>query len=108
MSLRRVIQLFSLFLFLFLLFAALAYVSTAWPVDLFLRLDPSLVTLTALSARVLLPAFLPVVVLLGATLILGRFFCSHVCPMGTTLELLGKLKLFAGKKKFSLHHLEFS
>lgn len=107
MSLRRVIQLFSLFLFLFLLFAALTFVSTAWPVDLFLRLDPSLVTLTALSARALLPTFLPVVVLLGATLILGRFFCSHVCPMGTTLELLGKLKLFAVKKKTSLNRLNF-
>jgi ferredoxin len=107
MSLRRIIQLFNLFLFLFLLFAAIAYLSTAWPVDLFLRLDPSLVLFTALSARVVLIIFLPVVILLGATLILGRFFCSHFCPMGTTLELLGKLKLFPGKKKTSLHQLNF-
>jgi MauM/NapG family ferredoxin protein len=107
MSLRRVIQLFTLFLFLFLLTAAITQVSTAWPVDLFLRMDPSLITLTALSARVLLPAFLPVVILLGATLIMGRFFCSHVCPMGTTLEFLGKLRLFNGRKKFPLIQLNF-
>lgn len=107
MSLRRAIQLFNLFLFLFLLSASITSLATAWPVDLFLRLDPTLVTLTALSARVLLLAFLPVVILLGATLILGRFFCSHFCPMGTTLELLGKLKLFAKKKKSALQQLNF-
>jgi ferredoxin len=101
MSFRRIIQLINLFLFLFLLSAAITQLSTAWPVDLYLRMDPSIVILTVFSAKIVLLLFLPAVFLLGATLIMGRFFCSHICPMGTTLELIGKLKLFPAKKSFS-------
>jgi ferredoxin len=107
MSFRRIIQLISLVLFLFLLGSAITYGSAAWPADLFLRMDPALAAITVLSARVLLLAFLPVVIILGATLIMGRVFCSHVCPMGTTLELLGKLKLFAAKKKNAINRLNY-
>ncbi|OGP50586.1 MAG: hypothetical protein A2Y79_06745 [Deltaproteobacteria bacterium RBG_13_43_22] len=107
MSFRRIIQLFSLFLFLFLLFAALSFSSSSWPVDLFLRMDPALTVFTVLSARILLLAFLPVLIVLGATIMMGRVFCSHVCPMGTTLELWEKFNRSTAGKRVSSTNLNF-
>ncbi|MEW6187743.1 MAG: 4Fe-4S dicluster domain-containing protein [Thermodesulfobacteriota bacterium] len=99
MSFRLTVQLINLFLFLFLLGAAISIGSTAFPVDLYLRMDPALVLFTVLSARVFLLAFIPSLIVLAAALILGRVFCSHFCPMGTTLELIGKVRLWGKKRK---------
>src|SRR4030042_2629505 len=107
MSFRRIIQLFSLFLFLFLLFAALSFSSSSWPVDLFLRMDPALTVFTVLSARILLLAFLPVLIVLGATIMMGSVLCSHVCPMGTTLELWEKFNRSTAGKRVSSTNLNF-
>jgi len=58
-------------------------------VNAFFRADP-LVLLSCLLAEkawnwLLLPAALMIV----ATLLLGRFFCGWICPLGTLLDLLG-------------------
>jgi len=91
MSFRWIVQGINLALFLFLLGAAIKG-SAGWPVDLYLRMDPVLVFSTFISGRVLLWAFLPALIVFAATPILGRVFCSHFCPMGTTLEFLRKLR----------------
>ena len=90
MKLRRLCQALSLALFLALLAA------TAWPlrplvpglpVDIFVRLDPGLFLAAGLAGKALLRAGLPALGVLAATVLLGRVFCSHVCPLGATLDV---------------------
>jgi polyferredoxin len=85
----RVVQLISLGLFLILLGFATYPLVLPIPADLVLRLDPLIALGTLLAAhRLALGLLITSLVLLIATVWLGRFFCSHVCPMGTTLDLL--------------------
>jgi polyferredoxin len=53
-----------------------------------LRLDP-LIALTSLVSRgpMILTALLPGLVLLTLTVVLGRFFCGWICPLGTCIDI---------------------
>ncbi len=90
MSPRRAVQYSCLAGFLLLLGVAVAASVPASvlgvPLDFFLRLDPALAAVTALSGRVMLAAFIPAAVVLALAPVLGRAFCGWVCPMGTTLD----------------------
>jgi len=92
MGWRRAVQSASLLIFLASLAAAAFDLNLGfWPPDVFLRMDPALVGLTAVSARMISLAFLPAAVVLILGPLIGRFFCGWVCPMGTTLDGGGKL-----------------
>ena len=68
-------------------------------VNLIFRIDP-LVTLAAtLATRTFIALLIPAFFLLLASLLLGRWFCGWVCPMGTLLD--GCRPLF-GQRKASL------
>jgi polyferredoxin/ferredoxin len=69
----------------------------------FLRLDP-LVMLTAAVSPMhrFLPYFVPALVLLGLTVVFGRFFCGWICPLGTTLDAAETL--FWRKRKRVVEH----
>ncbi|MCK4545799.1 MAG: 4Fe-4S binding protein [Candidatus Eisenbacteria sp.] len=85
----RIIQLISLGVFLVLLASATYPLILPVPPDLFLKLDPLIALGTFLSAhRLPLGLLVASLVLVAATLWLGRFFCGYVCPLGTTLDLL--------------------
>ena len=83
---RRIVQLILLALFVYLI------ASTKWPpsnfalVDAFLAIDPLLSIQAAIASRTWVPVLGYGLVLLGLTLLLGRFFCGWMCPMGTCLE----------------------
>ena len=86
----RICQLFFLALFL-LLFVQTEYrgrdeINAA--VNAFFRVDPLVLFSYLLAVKswswLLLPALLMVV----ATLLLGRFFCGWICPLGTLLDLV--------------------
>ncbi|MGD2279411.1 MAG: 4Fe-4S binding protein [Candidatus Omnitrophota bacterium] len=47
---------------------------------------------TSISERLLLPGLIFAVVMLALTLILGRFYCGWVCPLGTAIDWAGTLK----------------
>ena len=90
---RRVVQVVFLVLF-FVLFSCAVGPAPLGPVpaDLFLRADP----LTALSAMlsgapVMLSRLWPALVVLVATVLLGRVFCGWVCPLGTTIDAFDTL-----------------
>ena len=88
---RRLVQSLSLALFLGLLLAAGSPLSQYLPVRLFLRLDPLAGVLTYLSARTFVPGLWTALVLLGLTLVFGRFFCGLVCPLGTSIDAVDAL-----------------
>ncbi len=86
MSFRRIIQLICLVVFLLLLTAAVSGTFLSLALDFFLRLDPVLVAITAFSARSLTSAFIPAAIVVLMGLLVGRIFCGHICPLGTTLD----------------------
>ena len=96
LTLRRVSQLvfLALFLFLFLKAEFVDQGTLAWPVDLFFRFDPLALATHLLSFGPLVAKLFWSLIFVALTLILGRFFCGWVCPMGTTLDGARRL-LFA-------------
>jgi MauM/NapG family ferredoxin protein len=85
---RRTAQALSLVLFS-LLFVLATYTLPAWlPADAYLRLDPLLGLSALLAGKAVIPRVLWALVLVGATLAVGRFFCGYVCPLGAALDFL--------------------
>ncbi|MBM4286221.1 MAG: 4Fe-4S dicluster domain-containing protein [Deltaproteobacteria bacterium] len=91
--LRRAVQiiLFLLFVVLFLKAEYAGQEILAWPVDLFFRFDPLLLTAHLLTLSPLVAGLFWSLVFVVLTLILGRFFCGWVCPLGATLDACRRL-----------------
>ncbi len=94
---RRSVQTLCLVVFLFLLtIAAISGISMV-SLDLFLRMDPALVFISAVSARVILISFIPAIIVLLSGAFIGRVFCGYICPMGITLDVTDALFRFTDK-----------
>ncbi|MGD0821946.1 MAG: 4Fe-4S binding protein [Desulfomonilia bacterium] len=91
MILNRVIQTASLIFFLVLLWYAAFPFLLPIPVDLFLKMDPLMVVTTIFMTRGFIATLLPGAVIIGLTIIFGRFFCSMVCPLGTSIDVSDNL-----------------
>jgi len=63
----------------------------AYPVRIFLEIDPLIFLTTWISSRILVPALLWSLIVLVPTMILGRFFCGWVCPLGALNDGVGSL-----------------
>jgi ferredoxin-type protein NapF len=88
---RTYLQALSLFFFT-ALFAFANYRLPEWlPADIYLRLDPLLGLSAVLAGKEVIRRALWSFIVLGATLVIGRFFCAYVCPMGATLDFLDLL-----------------
>lgn len=80
--------------------------------NIFTRLSAHLAITTSLSAGKIITAYYPTVIIVLLTIILGRFFCGWVCPLGSTIDVAdkttGKNKInylsFKGKKKKIKHY----
>jgi ferredoxin len=84
---RRIVQLAALFLFLALVAGTHWTPTGAAPAPFFLRLDPLAALVTWLAPTpTWLPLFLPALILLALTALLGRFFCGWICPLGTVID----------------------
>ena len=81
-----------LFLFLFLKTEYSFDDTVGYPADIFLKFDPFLMLTTLLNTFTLPPFFLTASITLVFTLLLGRFFCGWICPLGTIHSLVGKWK----------------
>jgi ferredoxin len=95
-NLRRGCQLL-FFLLFFLLFLKAEYAGRevlAWPVDLFFRFDPLILGAHLLTFSPWVASLWWSLVFVALTIILGRFFCGWVCPLGTALDGFRRL-LFA-------------
>jgi polyferredoxin len=83
---RTVVQALSLLLFS-TLFLFANYKPPDWlPADVYLRLDPLLGLSAVLAGRELVNRALWSLVIIGATLAIGWFFCGYVCPLGAAIE----------------------
>jgi polyferredoxin len=65
---------------------------------IFTRTDPLVMIFSSVSQRVVLQGLAFSLGMLLATLLLGRFFCGWVCPLGTVIDLTGALR----KRKVAL------
>ena len=86
--LRRASQIvfFVLFVLLFLKAEYGGQDVLAWPTDLFFRFDPLILLTNVLTLSPLVKGLLWSLIFVALTLVLGRFFCGWVCPLGTTLD----------------------
>jgi polyferredoxin len=83
---RRVSQILFLLCFLGLFLLAAYPLESGFPVDLFLHSSP-LIGLTAVaSGRAWFSGALIGLIVLVLTVLLGRFFCGWVCPLGTSVD----------------------
>lgn len=98
---RSFIQALSLLLFS-ILFVLATYRLPDWlPADIYLRLDPLLGINAIFSAREIIHRALFGLITIGATFLIGRFFCGYVCPMGVTIDFLDFL-FFRKKNRLGL------
>ncbi|HUT34221.1 MAG TPA: 4Fe-4S dicluster domain-containing protein [Planctomycetota bacterium] len=108
---RRVCQAASFALFLLLLlyvawpyaerFSTRVLTDKEWvPAELFLWLDPLASVAAAVAGRCVGPFLLGTAAILAASLLVPRVFCSHVCPLGATIDVLDWV---AGRRLKRLH-----
>ena len=107
----RISQLLFLLIFL-VLFVATDYRGTdeiPAAVNSFFRADPLVLAGYLLAAKSFTLLLLPALLVLILTMVLGRFFCGWLCPLGTLLDLLtgriGKRKCpswLAGNLKYAI------
>ncbi len=75
------------FLIFTTLFIFANYKLPEWlPADVYLRLDPLLGLSAVLAGKEVINRALWSLIVLGATLVIGRFFCAYVCPLGATID----------------------
>jgi MauM/NapG family ferredoxin protein len=95
---RKTVQALSLLLFT-AFFLLADYRLPDWlPADLYLRIDPLLGINAVIASREIIGRVLWSLVLIGATLAVGRFFCAYVCPLGACLDGLDSL-LFRKRRR---------
>jgi polyferredoxin len=100
--LRRIAQVLFLGLFLFLLFqtefrgtftwGAIDAVRLDYPVSIFLEMDPLVAFSTALSTHALYGKVIWALVIIAGTVLIGRFFCGWICPLGTLNHFFSSYK----------------
>jgi len=93
---RRLSQTFFLLLFVYILWSTTYPLEGFLPPETFFRTNPLIMIFTSLSERLLLPGLAMAGVMLVLTLILGRFYCGWVCPLGSMIDAAGAFK----KRKF--------
>jgi len=94
---RRISQIFFLVLFIYILWSTTYPLKGLLPPGTFFKINPLIMIITSISERVIVPGISVSLVMLILTLILGRFFCGWVCPLGTTIDMTAAI----GRKKYS-------
>jgi MauM/NapG family ferredoxin protein len=89
---RRLSQTFFFLLFVYILWSTTYPLKGLLPPETFFRTNPLIMIITSVSERLLLPGLIFALVMLVLTLILGRFYCGWVCPLGTMIDWTGALK----------------
>ncbi len=96
---RKTVQAFSLLLFTALFILATYRLPDWLPADIYLRIDPLIGLGAIIASRELIVRALWSLILIGATLAVGRFFCAYVCPLGASLDFLDPLLFRKGGRR---------
>ncbi|MBM3189216.1 MAG: 4Fe-4S binding protein, partial [Chloroflexi bacterium] len=83
---RQAVQALSLIVFTLLVIYTLRDVQGLLAADELMRLDPLAGIAAMVASRRWMARFIPALILLGATLVLGRFWCGWLCPLGTLID----------------------
>ena len=59
--------------------------------NIFFRLDPLAGIAAMLGARQIISMFWPAMIVAALTMVLGRFFCGWICPLGTLIDYFHRL-----------------
>ncbi len=76
-------------------------------VNSFFRADPFVVAAYLLSAKAFSFLLLPGVVTLAASILIGRFFCGWICPLGTIIDLFSGMIKKSTPLKFLKSSLKY-
>lgn len=87
-----------IFLWLFLQTESKGANELGYPVKIFLDADPLAAITASLATRSLDKMWLLAILVIAATIFLGRFFCGWLCPLGTLHNLCGSLVRVRAKK----------
>ncbi|MEW5814094.1 MAG: 4Fe-4S binding protein [Spirochaetota bacterium] len=99
MRFQRTVQVLSLLVFVLLLFFAAELAARNIPADIFLRLSPFIALSVMIAGRMIIPGLFVSLILLGVSLVFGRFFCAYLCPFGTTIDCLDWLAISRVKRR---------
>ena len=102
--LRYASQTVFLLLWVFLFWQTATPAVTFIESDLFLITDPMVGILAMTAARTWIATFLYSLIFVGLTILLGRFFCGWVCPLGTVFDVVGRL--WKGRQSYTLKNDE--
>jgi polyferredoxin len=113
--LRRVSQIVFLGLFLFLLFqtefrgtfasSQTDIIRLDYPVSIFLEMDPLVAFSTAVSTHALYGKVIWALVIVAGTIVIGRFYCGWICPLGTLNHIFSSYKPERkGKRRVDANH----
>ena len=89
---RQVSQLIFFALFVYILWATTYPLTSAISSQALFVLDPLVMVFTSLSERLILPGLVFSLGMILLTLVLGRFFCGWICPMGTMVDFAGTFR----------------
>lgn len=93
-NLRRASQILflCLFIIIFLRTTLVGENDTGPLAKFFMDIDPLVLVSTLLASHSILPGMLLALIVVGLTLLLGRFFCSWVCPLGTVFNAVSAMR----------------
>ena len=89
---RRSSQVFSFVLFTYILWSTTYPLHGIFPPDTFFKINPLIIIFTSISERVVVPGIVAAIFMLVLTLILGRFFCGWICPLGAIIDTAGAVR----------------
>ena len=88
---RRISQAVAFLVFAGLFFLTIFPYPEKIPVDIFLRLDPLVALVSMVASRDIIITMLWSGLLLVLTLVVGRFFCGYICPLGTLIDFFDRI-----------------
>ncbi|MBN1315926.1 MAG: 4Fe-4S binding protein, partial [Anaerolineales bacterium] len=95
--LRQIVQYVLLLLFLYLFVSTardgiLQFPQLPIPENIFSLFNPLFALVSMIASRKIILTFIPAILLVIATIFLGRFWCGWICPLGSVLDLYGSIR----------------